>query len=309
MTDAPFIKHGELLWHKVGLNIQYVINLWLTPASFVQICYVCTYCEDPRDIIIDMAGSPSCEQCFDSAAYSTQGVPPSPHLSRTLSTNAKPLSAPSKYGAAPTLPAYVPSATSRILAGRNNRAEQESSKSLWGAPVVSSAAFDQRGSTKVMGIEDRSEGWRIRKEREKSPMVNSFNELSDKLRRVGLEDRPRPGTTSLSSVKGATSSKQSLPSAKPTSTTPPLQPRVPTAKVAVRPDQPIKESSHDIEIVIDTEHCGGCKLDLGYGDFAQLPSGQLFHPQCFICRGCRLTFTDGKYVAIEDEYWHAQVGS
>lgn len=159
-----------------------------------------------------MAGAPSCESCFDAAAYETQGVPPSPHLSRTPSIisasgerRERKLSlrpAPSKWGSGSgsSAPPYISALQKREQDERDAVAEKE--KKLLG--IVEKKGMDSRSyqpssrslplpkppaprPLSTSALASPSAAWsRTKKERDGSLMVGSFNELSEKLQKVGL---------------------------------------------------------------------------------------------------------------------------
>lgn len=107
---------------------------------------------DPSSIVIDFGNLPSCESCFNSLAYLNSTKPTSPILSRSelRPTTLRP--APSKWGGPVTPPSR----------DRDRGLDQGGSKS---------------------GDEgDRTNGWRARRERDKSPMVASFDELGERLK-------------------------------------------------------------------------------------------------------------------------------
>jgi hypothetical protein len=117
--------------------------------------FVCT--QDPKTSpVIDFSGNPSCEHCFDAEAYKAHGVPPSPHLSQSPFKPAALRPVLSKWGGSSR--ASLSPSTSTGLGARGNDGEKE-------------------------------KAWRVRTERQKSPMVLSFDELGEKLRKAGLEEK------------------------------------------------------------------------------------------------------------------------
>lgn len=315
-----------------------------------QSCYSCTYCSvrpsslslsppatnasqvptPPSDIIIDFGNNPSCESCFDAAAYKSHGVPPSPHLAQT--GRAKVAPAPSK----------------------------------WGRESGGGAAGFGMGPAKGLGLEGKEEGvvgWRVRREREKSPMVASFDELGEKMRKAGLEDRPAVKaltTRAVSPIKRedttapipqrwstrnplagttlpATSTSARPPTvsppASPTRTTlpslyssrsplptPPLLPRVPgrSLHTSLKPIEdnfsnppptsstPSKPSDEPKPSLANTV-CPVCEKSLGYGEYIQLQTGEELHRDCFRCGGCGEVLGGGSFVVKEDKTYHKQV--
>ncbi|GAA6024524.1 hypothetical protein JCM11491_006688 [Sporobolomyces phaffii] len=167
LSDAKFIKHEKNLWHEP--------------------CYVCSYCPNlsHSSIVIDFAARPSCEDCFDSFAYKTAGILPSPHLSQTewakLPVEAPP--PPNKWG----------------------RPSMSGASSVWSSKTQAPRA------TKVDGEGEsgpKVKASRIKEERENSPLVASYDELGDKLKRFGLNTG-----TDVSKATGLSSA--SAPTARP----------------------------------------------------------------------------------------------
>ncbi|GAA5884543.1 hypothetical protein JCM16303_000020 [Sporobolomyces ruberrimus] len=160
LSDAKFIKHENNLWHEP--------------------CYVCSYCSNltRTSIVIDFAARPSCEDCFDSFAYKSAGILPSPHLSQSewnkLPVEAPP--APNKWG----------------------RPSLVGSTSVWSSkPAVKRDVIKASvgGATAAKG-----NAWRIRQERDDSPLVETYDELGDKLKKLGLTGVSSP-TTAVSKVE------------------------------------------------------------------------------------------------------------
>ncbi|GAA5923669.1 ER membrane complex subunit EMC3 [Sporobolomyces koalae] len=148
--------------------IKHDQNLWHEP------CYVCSYC--PTSVVIDFAARPACEECFDSFAFKRAGLLPSPHLSQNewnfKSTQAPP--PPNKWG----------------------RPSMTGATSVWSS--ASSASRDPKALT-PNGPSTKPAAWRIRQERENSPLVRSYDELGDKLRKVGLSSNDLPSSNAASS--------------------------------------------------------------------------------------------------------------
>lgn len=276
--------------------------------------------QDPETSpVIDFAGNPSCEDCFDREAYKSHGVPPSPHLSQSPFKPATLRPAPSKWGGGS---AKAPPAT-----------------------IV-----------RNVGQSDKGQAWRVRSEREKSPMVASYEELGDKLRKAGLEDRPAPAPMKQSSATSKPSSSSSTGASAPTSsaldvfggptkssapsrwsiqagsparlaalsTTKPATPPAPAKlESPTRTASPLlptvpRSSVHPSLKIADTkrsptpsaktvaeDRCHACSLPLGYGEFIQLPStGAVLHRGCFRCGGCNETLDGGNYVNAEEKVYH-----
>ncbi|BGP21230.1 hypothetical protein JCM10295v2_000101 [Rhodotorula toruloides] len=317
LSDAPFVKHDGNLWHEA--------------------CYTCSYCADPSTSpVIDFAGLPSCEACFDSEAYKTRGIPPSPHLSQS-EWGKKPVSVlppPSKWGR-PSLP----SAT----LGPAKKSNVWTSKA---APMSSTSTVD----------EEKPKAWRVRAERDKSPIAPSLDELGNRLRQAGLVDSPasstsdtslRPGTTATSASSNPSSTESSSfarpaspvkTSSRPVSPTksvfasglssqtkstssparPALAPVYNRADRArplpshVQPSSPSKlpsttPSETSASSNADRDTCLVCHIALGCGEFVELPkTGQVMHRDCFRCGGCEERLGTGKYVEAEGRWWHQQ---
>ncbi|KAI5481379.1 zinc finger, LIM-type protein [Pseudohyphozyma bogoriensis] len=157
LSDAPFVQHDSDVWHST--------------------CYTCIYCDSKESPIIDFAGNPACEICFDSAAYKTASIPESPHLAPSPRLGAGAFQS--------TAPKLRPPA-SRWGAGRvSNVAELN---------PTSNAGLGIRGLEGDVDVKRKPRVWR---EREKSPMVPAFDELKGKLRKVGLGPAsPTLGATS-----------------------------------------------------------------------------------------------------------------
>lgn len=140
-----------------------------------QTCYTCSYCSVPcQSIVMDLAGKPSCEPCFDSAAYRTAGIPPSPHLAQS-------------------------GAFSRPLALRP-------APSRWGTKSVVTSP-----TTKLAPTQNKVPGWQVKTARETSAMAPSFDELASKMRLVGLKEVTTKATTSVQVCATATSGTQVPP--------------------------------------------------------------------------------------------------
>ncbi|KAK4700100.1 hypothetical protein P7C70_g6151, partial [Phenoliferia sp. Uapishka_3] len=140
---------------------------FLSASSFPPLANISVF-QSPTTPIIDITGHPSCESCFDSYAYRAHNIPPSPHLSSQ-----------SHFFSSPA-PIPVPPPPSKW--GRSSIGGS-SPKSL--SPVRTSPVRGSFGG----GAEPAS---RLRRERENSPMVRSYDELGEKLRRAGIETRPPP---------------------------------------------------------------------------------------------------------------------
>ncbi|GAA5993783.1 hypothetical protein JCM5350_000240 [Sporobolomyces pararoseus] len=189
LSDAKFIKHEKNLWHEP--------------------CYVCSYCPNysQTNVVIDFAARPSCEDCFDSFAYKTAGILPSPHLSQTefgkLPVEAPP--PPNKWG----------------------RPSMAGGTSVWSSRPVQKRE-EPKGSDGMKGT-----AWRIKQERENSPLVQSYNELGDKLKRFGI-------TTNSTSTSQASSSNP------PSSTTPRnfTQPQSSSTLPASSTAKPFDQTTH-----------------------------------------------------------------
>ncbi|GAA5867554.1 hypothetical protein JCM1840_002549 [Sporobolomyces johnsonii] len=335
LSDAPFIKHGKTLWH--------------------ESCYTCSYCTDPSTSpVIDFAGRPSCEACFDAEAYKARGIAPSPHLSQS-EFRKQPVSvppAPSKWGR--------PSISSSSPPKKANIFSASGSKTAIGLGVSTAIRADE-GQPKPAD-EEKGKAWSVRLQREKSPMAPSFDELAERLRKAGLTDLPRPlsptkpstaptstpsspskrsplpptPTRSSSPAKNAVAPWSSHASTTLTSTAPrrpvlaPLQntgggssrsvysPSSPSklSQDSLRPFSPSPQRS-DKRVLTSTstsaatsspaaeETCPVCKLELGYGQFIELRSGEVLHRGCFTCGGCGKTL-EGKYIEAEEKTWHKE---
>ncbi|GAA5860314.1 hypothetical protein JCM8547_003460 [Rhodosporidiobolus lusitaniae] len=198
LSDAPFVKHDSNLWH--------------------QDCYVCSYCSvrplpflssfcvpsltllstgkrNPQtDAIIDFAGRPSCEACFDAEAYKHAGIAPSPHLSQSeflkAPVNVPP--APSRWGRKSVGPAAAAAVKKAVTAGGEERKEN-----VWSATMPQEKALVGLGvdsslpAAAKQGPAEKPKAWRVQQERDKSPLVPSLNELGEKLRQAGFTDAPK----------------------------------------------------------------------------------------------------------------------
>uniref|UniRef100_A0A0K3CAL4 BY PROTMAP: gi/647401258/emb/CDR47384.1/ RHTO0S14e02784g1_1 [Rhodosporidium toruloides] n=1 Tax=Rhodotorula toruloides TaxID=5286 RepID=A0A0K3CAL4_RHOTO len=323
LSDAPFVKYDGNLWHEA--------------------CYTCSYCEDPSTSpVIDFAGLPSCEACFDSEAYKTRGIPPSPHLSQS-EWGKKPVSVlppPSKWGR-PSLPS-----ASLGAAKKSN---------VWTSKAAPASSSSYKSTVTVN--EEKPKAWRVRAERDKSPIAPSLDELGTRLRQAGLVDTPaaagqtsplKPGATttgassnpsSMASTKSSSFARPASPvktSSRPASGSnsvfasnllsptkptgsparPALAPVQPTANPPrplpspVQPPSPTKLPSSAPQPTLapaDPDTCPICRLDLGYGEFVELPkTGQVMHRDCFRCGGCEERLGTGKHVEAEGRWWHQQ---
>ncbi|GAA5870053.1 hypothetical protein JCM3774_004346 [Rhodotorula dairenensis] len=291
LSDAPFVKHDGNVWHKE--------------------CYTCSYCANPStDPVIDFAGQPSCEACFDAEAYKTCGIPPSPHLGQSeFFKPAAALPAPSKWGRP-------------LIAGSPRPAPKPSVWSSYGSGAQDASASTSSSKTSAMTL-DASKLSRLQLERNKSPIAPSLDELSDKLRRVGLQNPtapPKPGTSAIppprseisgrtlptlqqqqqhelfrpladgspqpgSPDKTATMATVSPPSASPSKSLPHAQPRRP----------------------MDPDCCAICAAPLGDADFVELVTSRLrMHSSCFRCGGCGKQLGGGRFVEAEACWWHRE---
>lgn len=146
-----------------------------------------------QSIVIDFAARPSCEDCFDSFAYKTAGILPSPHLSQSewskLPIEAPP--PPSKWGR-PSI-----SGSTSVWSSRSQVKKEENSIKTGGEKNPKGAAS------------------RLKQERENSPLVQSYDELGDKLKRFGL-------TSSAAIAAPPSNPTASKPSARPTITRSPV---------------------------------------------------------------------------------------
>ncbi|GAA5908942.1 uncharacterized protein JCM6883_002560 [Sporobolomyces salmoneus] len=297
LSDAKFIKHENHVWHEP--------------------CYVCSYCPNlsRSSVVIDFAARPSCEDCFDSFAYKSAGILPSPHLSQT---EWKPLEAPpppNKWG-------------------RPSMTTASGTTSVWSSKVGT-----KRADAKSEG--EKTTAWRVKQERENSPLVQTYDELGDKMKRLGLSTNststtsrplPSPAAVDPSPVKVATpsssrtssSANKSAPASAPVSSPVPLRsvlkpvqqpftsslgspkklPPPSTSARAITPlDSKVPPASSKPSPINDQENCPACSLPLGYGQFVELPSGTILHVDCFACDGCHKPIS-GKYVNAEDKAYH-----
>ncbi|KAG0661167.1 hypothetical protein C6P46_004121 [Rhodotorula mucilaginosa] len=299
LSDAPFVKHDGNVWHKE--------------------CYTCSYCEDPTtEPVIDFAGMPSCEACFDAEAYKTCGIQPSPHLGQ--SEFFKPtaaLPAPSKWGRPSVAgsPASAAAARPNVWSSHGGPISQASSPSTR-APSFSPSKLS-----------------RLQLERNQSPIAPSLDELGDKLRRVGLQNSPAPSTAAPHTPSTATSrpalSRRPLPElprdsskpsglsrsgspakAAPAATQPSTSP-VKTAPTTTLPStSPVKPSAGRLlESTASPDSCAICVQALGDADCVELSSsGVRMHSACFRCGGCGKELGGGRFVEAEARWWHREVG-
>lgn len=244
----------------------------------MQNCYVCNYCPNTlgTEIIIDFGGRPSCESCFDSGAYLKQGIPPSPHLSQAGFTFDSPALPPprSKWGA---------------------QAASASNESPWTATKAAS-----KDSAPAPGPQPRPPAWRIQQQRDSSPMARSFDELGEKLQRVGFETSHSRSPAALS-VTTTTSQATRQP--------------VDTSLVgsAARSEDLEKHQRLPL-LTLDKDFCPVCRQSLGNeGSFIQLPATSSYgaevvlHEECFTCGKCSLKLGQGKHVEAEGKHWHKDV--
>lgn len=108
-----------------------------------------------------MAGKPSCEPCFDSQAHISRNIPPSPHLAQSPVMG---LSSPK-----------LPPAPARWGSGSHLKP-----KPLYSSEIEEPSYFQDHKPPRA---------W---KEREKSPLRPSYNELKSKLKEAGLESTAPP---------------------------------------------------------------------------------------------------------------------
>ncbi|SCV68631.1 BQ2448_752 [Microbotryum intermedium] len=280
LSDAPFIKHEDRLWH--------------------ESCYSCSYCSDPQTgPVIDFSGNPSCETCFDNEAYKTQGVPPSPHLAQKgfdngpVKANLRP--APSKWGAKGKLnlsPAVKPTAQTKY--GQDNM----------------NTAAGNSNSVLLTGHERAVPGWRLQNEREKSPIVASLDELGNTFRRLGLERSESP-RASLKRPEVVTQSNTLPSSASPTYDTDAGRNHIGrnattrTAPIWSQVSPASKNLEQKESARTESTHCSICKLELGYGEFVRLQGrASVMHKACFVCGGCRKPLDQGRHVDAKGQIWH-----
>ncbi|GAA5954002.1 hypothetical protein JCM21900_005377 [Sporobolomyces salmonicolor] len=316
LSDAPFMKHGQTLWH--------------------ESCYTCSYCTDPSTSpVIDFAGRPSCEACFGAEAYKARGIAPSPHLSQS-EFRKQPVSvppAPSKWGR-PSISSSSPPKKASIFSASGTNAAM-------GLGVSDVMRADEGQSE--LGVGEKGRAWNVRLQREKSPMARSFDELAEKLRKAGLDDLPRPASSvkpsmaSLLTLAPSSPSKRSLlpptptgSSSSMTKTNGPWSAHAPTTRTSTAPHPrpmlaPLQNAggsssrsfyspsaqSFDKRVLTSTsnataeEICPVCKLELGYGQFIELKSGEVLHRGCFTCGGCGKAL-EGKYIEAEEKTWHKE---
>ncbi|SGY33022.1 BQ5605_C002g01436 [Microbotryum silenes-dioicae] len=281
LSDAPFIRHDDRLWHEL---------------------FNCRENPDPQTgPVIDFAGNPSCEACFDSEAYKTKGVPPSPHLAQKgfdmgpVKANLRP--APSKWGGSKAKlnlsPAVKPTTQTRYGQDHSNTPAGNRNRAL------------------LAGNDRAVPGWRLRNEREKSPIVASLDEMGNTFRRLGLERSESPLASSKRTDIAAQSTPVSLPASSTygrdvtgtpavgntTSRTAPVWSQVPPMTKSIQ----AKEGSSATELT----HCSVCDLVLGYGEFVQLQGkASVMHKACFLCGGCRKPLDQGRHVEAEGHIWH-----
>ncbi|GAA6008104.1 hypothetical protein JCM10207_007031 [Rhodosporidiobolus poonsookiae] len=203
LSDAPFIKHDGSLWHEA--------------------CYSCSYCVNPSTSpIIDFAGRPSCEACFDAEAYKQHGIAPSPHLSQSefLQHPVSVLPPPSRWGR--------PSISSAAPLRRTEDSGGSRKENVWSSTGASQKSeLVGLGVTSVQDAEPKPKAWRVQQERDRSPLVPSLNELGDRLRGAGLQEPLPPRSLTKASTPAPASPSRAVAG------TPsiPAQPR-PTARPA-----------------------------------------------------------------------------
>ncbi|GAA5991313.1 hypothetical protein JCM10908_003250 [Rhodotorula pacifica] len=296
LSDAPFVKHDGNLWHKE--------------------CYTCSYCDNPTtDPVIDFAGMPSCEACFDAEAYKHCGIPPSPHLGQ--SEFFKPTSvlpAPSKWGR----PSMAGGATS---AARS---------SPWSSRGASSAAASPAGRAKSATTNtETSKVSRLQFERNKSPIAPSLDELGDKLRRVGLQTpntattaplpalvpptRPDPSRIPSSMTQLSSSPTEASNASQPGSPRKAGHASQPSSRMKptpanITPSSPLKPSHAAAPTsAVSPDSCAICDQALGDEDFVELASSAArMHSTCFRCGGCGQHLGGGRFVEAEARWWHRE---
>lgn len=282
-----------------------------------QECFVCSYCvvrrpglcydvspslmtgpplQDPAtEPVIDFAGHPSCEACFDAEAYKTRGIPPSPHLGQS-----------DFLAPAPTLPA--PSRWGRpSIAGASSASAARSSpwsRSSVAAPTIAAPTSPTRARG---GLES------LRSARDSSAIAPSLDELGEKLSGVGLQSpsrrdlkteelpsspsrlgrRPLPATP-----QQADGLRSPAPGTPTQHNTPPVGPATSVSK-----DKPISASSSP-----SGDGCLVCKCPVGDGDFVELAStSSRIHAACFRCGGCGIQLGSGRFIEAEGLWWHHKV--
>ncbi|GAA5854139.1 hypothetical protein JCM9279_002847 [Rhodotorula babjevae] len=338
LTDAPFVKHGSIVWHNP--------------------CFVCVYCDDPStDAVIDLAGRPSCERCFDGASTRTRIIPPSPQPPQGAFAK-QPVSvppAPSKWGR-PSLPSSssgssAPPHKPGPWSARPPPQVKPSSSSSSSSGLGISGTASTDGGSRRTGVA------RLQFERDKSPIAPSLDELGDRLRHAGIKDStaPRsptkaaaaPSSLSTSPSKAARPPLPQVPSGGPRPPSPvkasaaawPPRSASPTKasydkvpRPALVPVQPLSPSPFDpppslkssssptksafpasptapapsesFRVEAD-EQCPVCARPLGFGDVVELPqTGALMHAGCFRCGGCGEPLGAGKHVEAEGKCWH-----
>ncbi|POY72054.1 hypothetical protein BMF94_4924 [Rhodotorula taiwanensis] len=284
LSDAPFVKHDGNLWH--------------------QECYACSYCSDPAtEPVIDFAGMPSCEACFDAEAYKTCGIPPSPHLGQSEFFQSAPiLPAPSKWGR-PSL------ATSPVSSS------SAANKSVWSSRA--GAAID---ATPKPGTQSTKLS-RLQLERDNSPIAPSLNELGDKLQRVGLQGSPwrKPAVDTAQRSHPALNA-PTMSTRRPLPTIPSVATDSPTAASTSRSTSPTKPSfvrqQHappstpaakpaPVRSPESRTTCTVCSAPLGDDEVVELASdGTRMHSACFCCGGCGEQLGSGRFIETEARWWH-----
>lgn len=238
--------------------------------------------------VMDFAGNPSCESCFDAGAYKTLGGQVSPHLAQTgfqTSVSLRPVQ--SKWG------------------------------STRSAAVSRPAVQSSTSPTPRNGPSETATAWRVRAQREKSPMVPTFDELGDRLRGVGISESPCSGSAKPAASPWTRPSPVTLAPRPPSSNETSSQSRSPTRlasphntpsfvktsdRVESTAARPLSESSASKQV------CAECRQLLTEGEFVSLPStGEVLHRECFKCGGCRQLLPAGRHVEAEGKVWHHQV--
>lgn len=262
--------------------------------------------QDPAtEPVIDFAGMPSCEACFDAEAYKTCGIQPSPHLGQSeFFKPATALPAPSKWGR----PSVAGSPSSADAARTN----------VWSArgPVGQASSPSARAPTS-----SPSKLSRLQLERNQSPIAPSLDELGDKLRRVGLQtsatpSAPPPQVSSTSATPRPALSRRPLPELPQSSSSPsgPSRPGSPvkTAPSTARLATSSVESSNarPLGSTAISDSCAICAQPLGDASYVGLSSSSpvRMHSSCFRCGGCSKELGGGRFVEAEARWWHREVG-
>ncbi|KAK4049638.1 hypothetical protein OIO90_005397 [Microbotryomycetes sp. JL221] len=270
LSDAPFIKHADKVWHNQ--------------------CYTCSYCDNNQSIIIDFGGNPSCESCFDQEAYKHRGIPPSPHLAQTgFAFNEPPRTrlqpAPTKWG------------RSTIHVAEKNTAS-------------TSTQINGDVTGKNDHRRELNTAWRLQTERDNSPLVAAFDELGHKFGKVGLssqssspkkEAAKSPWTAKrLTTTAPATTPDQENATLNVTSND------VSPAKTSKANVSRLSNSRQPNQTDFAST-CSKCLSAIGSQDYVRVSStGELLHRDCFKCAGCRQLLEGGKHVDAEGTIWHKE---